>query len=159
MQWPKFTIGLCVGSRPWLVIWCLGVIFSKVKSLAWEGKLDLFFFEALHNLQVDPLVHFVICPVIRRLNPVAHIYIERPVVKIAKIHSWRPFRVAVYLRHAGQHLFYYFISQTILKSTSLFFFPWPLSIEINSTLVKQGNFFNSNINSLTNLVLKAWPSI
>jgi len=83
------------------------LILLKVERLAREGELDTFGFKKLHNLEIDPLIHLVINPVVRRLHPVAHIDIERPVIKIAEIDPRRPFRVRIYLGHFREYLFYY----------------------------------------------------
>lgn len=70
-----------------------------------ECELDGLGLEAFHNLKIDPLVHLVIEPVIRRFYPVAHIKIQRAVVEITEIYPRRELRVGVDFGNAGENVF------------------------------------------------------
>ena len=59
---------MLVRLQSWAFLISGAIFFLYVKCLAGEGKFNAFCFEALHDLEIDPLVHFLIKPVIGRLE-------------------------------------------------------------------------------------------
>ena len=80
------------------------LLLLHIKRLAREGELDLLGLETLHNLEVHSLVDLLAQPVVGRLDPIAHVNIQRPIVEIAEVHPRRPVGIGVDLGHSGQNL-------------------------------------------------------